>query len=132
METGALPMSGAVSKGYNFTSTWEQNTPLTEQQQAAVAALARAVSERPFPQNLEQKSSGKDGAVSLLWFRRKMRGRRSLGLWMPFCLSPLGSTQITGKIDLYVHLVMIDAAQIIILYEKKNSSGHDTKDGYGG
>ncbi|KAJ0981003.1 hypothetical protein J5N97_009258 [Dioscorea zingiberensis] len=63
MATGALPKSGAVSKGYNFASTWEQNAPLTEQQQAAVAALARAVSERPFPQNLEQKSSGKDGAV---------------------------------------------------------------------
>ncbi|KAJ0965336.1 hypothetical protein J5N97_026474 [Dioscorea zingiberensis] len=63
MATGALPKSGAVSKGYNFASTWEQNAPLTEQQQAAVAALARAISERPFPQNLEQKSSGKDGAV---------------------------------------------------------------------
>ncbi|KAH7680010.1 Conserved oligomeric Golgi complex subunit 3 protein [Dioscorea alata] len=63
MASGALPKSGAISKGYNFASTWEQNAPLTEQQQAAVVALARAVSERPFPQNLEQKSSGKDGAV---------------------------------------------------------------------
>ncbi|KAM0949240.1 putative oligomeric Golgi complex, subunit 3, cullin repeat-like-containing domain superfamily [Dioscorea sansibarensis] len=63
MASGALPKSGAISKGYNFASTWEQNAPLTEQQQAAVVALAQAVSERPFPQNLEQKSSGKDGAV---------------------------------------------------------------------
>ncbi|XP_039127489.1 conserved oligomeric Golgi complex subunit 3 isoform X2 [Dioscorea cayenensis subsp. rotundata] len=61
MASGALPKSGAISKGYNFASTWEQNAPLTEQQQAAVVALAHAVSERPFPQNL--KSSGKDGAV---------------------------------------------------------------------
>ncbi|KAL6859379.1 hypothetical protein ACP4OV_017638 [Aristida adscensionis] len=56
----ALPRSGAVSKGYNFASTWEQNAPLTEQQKAAIAALSHAVAERPFPANLE-KSLGKDG-----------------------------------------------------------------------
>ncbi|KAL6496441.1 Golgi transport complex subunit 3 [Orobanche gracilis] len=44
--------SGAISKGYNFASTWEQNAPLTEQQQAAIVALSHAVSERPFPPNL--------------------------------------------------------------------------------
>ncbi|KAG2584259.1 hypothetical protein PVAP13_6KG286200 [Panicum virgatum] len=60
----ALHKSGAVSKGYNFASTWEQNAPLTEQQKAAIAALSHAVSERPFPANLE-KSSGKDGGVTV-------------------------------------------------------------------
>ncbi|XP_066327016.1 conserved oligomeric Golgi complex subunit 3-like isoform X1 [Miscanthus floridulus] len=60
----ALPKSGAVSKGYNFASTWEQNAPLTEQQKAAIAALSHAVAERPFPPNLE-KSSGKDGGVAV-------------------------------------------------------------------
>ncbi|WVZ92642.1 hypothetical protein U9M48_038690 [Paspalum notatum var. saurae] len=60
----ALPKSGAVSKGYNFASTWEQNAPLTEQQKAAIAALSHAVAERPFPANME-KSPGKDGNVAV-------------------------------------------------------------------
>ncbi|KAF8769420.1 hypothetical protein HU200_006449 [Digitaria exilis] len=60
----ALPKSGAVSKGYNFASTWEQNAPLTEQQKGAIAALSHAVAERPFPANLE-KSSGKDGGAAV-------------------------------------------------------------------
>ncbi|XP_042498816.1 conserved oligomeric Golgi complex subunit 3-like isoform X2 [Macadamia integrifolia] len=47
-----LPKSGPALKGYNFASTWEQNAPLTEQQQAAIAALSHAVSERPFPINM--------------------------------------------------------------------------------
>ncbi|GAB2291595.1 Golgi transport complex subunit 3 [Dionaea muscipula] len=50
----SVPRSGAVSKGYNFASTWEQNAPLTDQQQAAIAALSHAVAERPFPPNLVQ------------------------------------------------------------------------------
>ncbi len=41
--------SGAVSSGYKFASTWEQNAPLTEQQQAAITALAHAAAERPMP-----------------------------------------------------------------------------------
>ncbi|KAG9158811.1 hypothetical protein Leryth_013698 [Lithospermum erythrorhizon] len=49
-----LPRPEAVSRGYNFASTWEQNAPLTEQQQAAIQALAHAVAERPFPSNLSQ------------------------------------------------------------------------------
>ncbi|XP_031381426.1 conserved oligomeric Golgi complex subunit 3 isoform X2 [Punica granatum] len=51
-----LPKSGAISKGYNFASTWEQHAPLTEQQQAAIVSLSRAVSERPFPANLTQEN----------------------------------------------------------------------------
>ncbi|XP_010537514.1 PREDICTED: conserved oligomeric Golgi complex subunit 3 isoform X2 [Tarenaya hassleriana] len=47
-----LPKSGAISKGYNFASTWEQNAPLTEHQQAAIASLSHAVAERPLPANL--------------------------------------------------------------------------------
>ncbi|KAG0609641.1 hypothetical protein M758_7G002800 [Ceratodon purpureus] len=39
----------AVSSGYKFVTAWEQNAPLTEQQQAAVAALARSAAERPMP-----------------------------------------------------------------------------------
>ncbi|KAL3825492.1 hypothetical protein ACJIZ3_021521 [Penstemon smallii] len=51
----SVPRSGAISKGYNFASTWEQNAPLTEQQQAAIVALSHAVAERPFPPNLAQE-----------------------------------------------------------------------------
>jgi len=39
----------AVSSGYKFATAWEQNAPLTEQQQAAVAALAHSAAERPMP-----------------------------------------------------------------------------------
>ncbi|XP_021756744.1 conserved oligomeric Golgi complex subunit 3-like isoform X2 [Chenopodium quinoa] len=62
-----LPKSGAVSKGYNFASTWEQNAPLTEQQQSAIVALSHAVAERPFPPNLAQdrvQGRGHDLSVS--------------------------------------------------------------------
>ncbi|WOH11318.1 hypothetical protein DCAR_0830799 [Daucus carota subsp. sativus] len=45
----SVPRSAAVSKGYNFASSWEQNAPMTEQQQAAIVALSHAVAERPFP-----------------------------------------------------------------------------------
>ncbi|CAN6699046.1 unnamed protein product [Malus baccata var. baccata] len=49
-----VPKSGAISKGYNFASHWEQNTPLSEQQQAAITTLSHCVAERPFPPNLAQ------------------------------------------------------------------------------
>ncbi|KAJ4848119.1 Golgi transport complex subunit 3 [Turnera subulata] len=49
-----LHKSVAISKGYNFASTWEQNAPLSEQQQAAIASLSHAVAERPYPVNLAQ------------------------------------------------------------------------------
>ncbi|KAM1155936.1 hypothetical protein ACFX2B_026510 [Malus domestica] len=49
-----VPKSGAISKGYNFASHWEQNTPLSEQQQAAITTLLHCVAERPFPPNLAQ------------------------------------------------------------------------------
>ncbi|KAJ6891360.1 hypothetical protein NC651_024759 [Populus alba x Populus x berolinensis] len=49
-----LHKSVAISKGYNFASTWEQNAPLTEQQQEAIALLSHSVSERPYPNNLAQ------------------------------------------------------------------------------
>ncbi|XP_031104634.1 conserved oligomeric Golgi complex subunit 3 isoform X1 [Ipomoea triloba] len=52
--TAVVPKSEAISKGYNFASTWEQNAPLTEQQQAAIQSLSHAVAERPFPANLSQ------------------------------------------------------------------------------
>ncbi|XP_059437316.1 conserved oligomeric Golgi complex subunit 3-like isoform X1 [Corylus avellana] len=61
-----LPKSGAISKGYNFASTWEQNAPLTEHQQAAIVALSHAVAERPFPLNLAQDHvSHPDNALSV-------------------------------------------------------------------
>ncbi|CAM8997778.1 unnamed protein product [Rhodiola kirilowii] len=47
-----LPKSGAVSKGYNFASTWDHNAPLTDTQQAAISMLSQAVAERPFPANV--------------------------------------------------------------------------------
>ncbi|KAK4391914.1 Conserved oligomeric Golgi complex subunit [Sesamum angolense] len=62
----SLPKSGAISKGYNFASTWEQNAPLTEQQQAAIVALSHAVAERPFPPNLAQeKVAGLENGMSI-------------------------------------------------------------------
>nr|CAD1827339.1 unnamed protein product [Ananas comosus var. bracteatus] len=67
MATTTLPKSSAVSKGYNFASTWEQNAPLTDQQKAAILALSHAVAERPFPPNLSQKEiSVKSGELSVL------------------------------------------------------------------
>lgn len=61
----AVPKSGAISKGYNFASTWEQNAPLTEQQRASIVSLSHAVAERPFPVNLAQDNvSGLDGGLS--------------------------------------------------------------------
>ncbi|XP_038990079.1 conserved oligomeric Golgi complex subunit 3 [Phoenix dactylifera] len=66
MATASLPKSEAVSKGYNFASTWEQNAPLTEQQKAAILALSNAVAERPFPPNLSQEQvPGKDSNLSI-------------------------------------------------------------------
>lgn len=62
----SVPKSGAISKGYNFASTWEQNAPLSEQQQAAIVALSHAVAERPFPSNLAQeKVSGLQNGLSI-------------------------------------------------------------------
>ncbi|KAL1566824.1 Golgi transport complex subunit 3 [Salvia divinorum] len=61
-----LAKTGAISKGYNFASTWEQNAPLTEQQQAAIVALSHAVAERPFPRNLAQdKVAGLENGLSI-------------------------------------------------------------------
>ncbi|KOM33315.1 hypothetical protein LR48_Vigan01g287100 [Vigna angularis] len=53
----SLPNSAAISKGYNFASTWEQNAPLTEQQQTAIVSLSHAVSERPLPLKLAQENA---------------------------------------------------------------------------
>lgn len=59
--SSGLPKTGAISKGYNFASTWEQNAPLTEQQQAAIISLSHVVAERPLPVNLSQEHiSGQD------------------------------------------------------------------------
>ncbi|XVE97818.1 hypothetical protein REPUB_Repub03eG0051700 [Reevesia pubescens] len=61
-----LPKSGAISKGYNFASTWEQNAPLTEQQQGAIQMLSHAVAERPFPANLAQeRNTGQENGLSV-------------------------------------------------------------------
>ncbi|PWA83224.1 sec34-like family protein [Artemisia annua] len=56
----SVPNSEAVNRGYNFASTWEQNAPLTEQQQAAIVALSHAVVERPFPSKLSQGNISKE------------------------------------------------------------------------
>ncbi|XP_044471934.1 conserved oligomeric Golgi complex subunit 3 [Mangifera indica] len=62
----SLPKSGAISKGYNFASTWEQNTPLSDQQQSAILTLSHAVGERPFPLNLVQENvHGQDNGLSV-------------------------------------------------------------------
>ncbi|KAI3762323.1 hypothetical protein L1987_52749 [Smallanthus sonchifolius] len=55
-----VPSSEAVSRGYNFASTWEQNAPLTEQQQAAIIALSHDVVERPFPSKLSQENISRE------------------------------------------------------------------------
>ncbi|KAL5149294.1 Conserved oligomeric Golgi complex subunit 3 [Glycine soja] len=60
------PNSAAISKGYNFASTWEQNAPLTEQQQSAIVSLSHAVSERPLPRKLAQENASvQDNALSV-------------------------------------------------------------------
>ncbi|KAF7140703.1 hypothetical protein RHSIM_Rhsim06G0154000 [Rhododendron simsii] len=64
--TSHHPKTGAISKGYNFASTWEQNAPLTEQQQAAIVALSHAFAERPFPVKLSQEHvGGQDNGLSI-------------------------------------------------------------------
>ncbi|EYU28295.1 hypothetical protein MIMGU_mgv1a001928mg [Erythranthe guttata] len=61
-----VPKSGAISKGYNFASTWEQNAPLTEQQQAAIVALSHVVADRPFPPKLaREKVAGFENSLSI-------------------------------------------------------------------
>ncbi|KAL7133315.1 hypothetical protein ABFS83_12G132400 [Erythranthe nasuta] len=61
-----VPKSGAISKGYNFASTWEQNAPLTEQQQAAIVALSHVVADRPFPPKLApEKVAGFENSLSI-------------------------------------------------------------------
>ncbi|KAJ4808906.1 Conserved oligomeric Golgi complex subunit 3 [Rhynchospora pubera] len=66
MATTSLPKSGAISKGYTFASSWDQNAPLTDQQKAAILALSNAVSERPFPPNLAQEQTlGKEGSIAV-------------------------------------------------------------------
>ncbi|ONK74925.1 uncharacterized protein A4U43_C03F11520 [Asparagus officinalis] len=70
MATASFPKSGAISRGYNFASTWEQHAPLTEKQHAAIASLSNAVTERPFPPNLSQdqvtgKESNGNSTVSI-------------------------------------------------------------------
>ncbi|CAH1446547.1 unnamed protein product [Lactuca virosa] len=55
-----VPNSEAVSRGYNFASTWEQNAPLTEQQHAAIIALSHAVVDRPFPSKLSQENISRE------------------------------------------------------------------------
>ncbi|XP_024387285.1 conserved oligomeric Golgi complex subunit 3 [Physcomitrium patens] len=47
MSQSARPV--AVSSGYKFATAWEQNAPLTEEQQAAIAALAHSAADRPMP-----------------------------------------------------------------------------------
>ncbi|EXC17238.1 Conserved oligomeric Golgi complex subunit 3 [Morus notabilis] len=60
---GGVPKSGgAISKGYNFASHWEQ----TEQQQAAIVTLSHAVADRPFPLNLaKDRASGQENGLSV-------------------------------------------------------------------
>ncbi|XP_015888948.3 conserved oligomeric Golgi complex subunit 3 [Ziziphus jujuba] len=60
--TGPPKSGDAVSKSYNFASNWEQNAPLSEQQQAAILALSHAVAERPFPQKLAQDHISRQGS----------------------------------------------------------------------
>ncbi|CAJ1940598.1 unnamed protein product [Sphenostylis stenocarpa] len=62
----SLPNSAAISKGYNFASTWEQNAPLTEKQQTAIVSLSHAVSERPLPLKLAQENASvQENALSV-------------------------------------------------------------------
>lgn len=61
-----VPKSGAVSRGYNFASTWEQNAPLTEQEHAAIQALSHEVAERPYPPHLSlDHAAGQDNGLSI-------------------------------------------------------------------
>ncbi|GAQ88312.1 oligomeric Golgi complex component 3 [Klebsormidium nitens] len=51
----SFPRAAAVSKGYNFASTWEQNAPLTDDQVAIISLLAQASAERPLPPHVAGK-----------------------------------------------------------------------------
>lgn len=61
------PNSEVSTKSYNFTTTWEQNAPLSDQQQNAIISLSHAVSERPFPLNFlaQENASVQDNALSV-------------------------------------------------------------------
>ncbi|BBH08158.1 sec34-like family protein [Prunus dulcis] len=48
-----------------FDMDFDINTPLTEQQQAAIATLSHSVAERPFPPNLGQDRTGHQSALSV-------------------------------------------------------------------
>eukprot|EP00271_Cylindrocystis_brebissonii_P007614 TRINITY_DN21191_c0_g1_i1.p1 TRINITY_DN21191_c0_g1~~TRINITY_DN21191_c0_g1_i1.p1 ORF type:complete len:848 (+),score=186.53 TRINITY_DN21191_c0_g1_i1:421-2964(+) len=61
---GALEGSlrpAAVSKGYNFQSTWEQNAPLTEEQLSTIALLAQVAGDRAMPPHLQAKNRAASG-----------------------------------------------------------------------
>ncbi|KAI4335148.1 hypothetical protein L6164_013821 [Bauhinia variegata] len=62
----SLPNSAAISRGCNFASTWEQNAPLSEQQQTSIISLSYAVAERPMPVKLVQENVlGQENGLSV-------------------------------------------------------------------
>ncbi|XP_052181598.1 conserved oligomeric Golgi complex subunit 3 [Diospyros lotus] len=58
--------NGVKHKRKLTPTVWSANAPLTEQQQAAIAALFHAFAERPFPVKLSQENvSGQDNGLSV-------------------------------------------------------------------
>ncbi|KAI5071033.1 hypothetical protein GOP47_0013284 [Adiantum capillus-veneris] len=55
---GPATRPAAVSRGYTFASSWDQNAPLTEQQKTACAALVQAFAERPMPSHVDEHVTG--------------------------------------------------------------------------
>uniref|UniRef100_A0A2P2K571 Conserved oligomeric Golgi complex subunit 3 n=1 Tax=Rhizophora mucronata TaxID=61149 RepID=A0A2P2K571_RHIMU len=73
---GLNKSSVAISKGYNFASTWEQNAPLSEQQHVAILALSHAAAERPFPVNLaKDRVSGQENGGLIVSTRDSPTGQ---------------------------------------------------------
>ncbi|EFJ16218.1 hypothetical protein SELMODRAFT_116626 [Selaginella moellendorffii] len=56
-----MALAPTIARAYNFGSSWEENAPLSDEQHAAITALAQVASDRPLPSHLTG-SSGKEDA----------------------------------------------------------------------
>lgn len=61
--TRSASQPAAVSKGYNFASTWEQNAPLMEDQLATITILAHVAMDRQLPPHVSGEANGGPDAL---------------------------------------------------------------------
>ncbi|MCO5558008.1 hypothetical protein L7F22_011583 [Adiantum nelumboides] len=88
----------AVSRGYTFASSWDQNAPLTEQQKKACAALAQAFSERPMPSHFYQWFTDLESAMKSETEEKYQQYVNTLTEHMETC------DQISEQLDNTLHL----------------------------